>query len=832
MLVAHGFPVPRTVAVTVDAYWAYVDDAGLGPALTELGRRDIPPPDRLEEEHRETERLFTAAPLPSAVRDEIVAAAADLLENGPIAVRSSALAEDMTIASFAGQYLSVLNVMTPDEAVGAVRRCWASLWSPAVRAYRKREGLDELELGMGVLLQAMVPADYAGVVFTSDPVGDPECAHIEMVPGLGESLVSGAVTPDVFWVHRTDLTIAGHEGDIPAFLEDLARMGMRIERRLGGPQDIEFAYADGRLMILQSRPVTTPPAFEPDDDGFDTTPEPGAVYTSAGIQEMLPEVVSPLLWSINAPMLDDAFRRLLGDLGITVANPDGPFLVLGRFRGRAALNLSVLRRAAALVPGGDPDDVDRQYVQRVLAEAPELEPIPERTRGGRLRTGFDAVRIRGRLEQESALVTDATHLILALGVDPSSLPVDRLLAYWSRIRGIAWRAYAAEVAASAGAAAAYRAFESTLERWMDSAEAALWAQRATAGPVAARQPGCSCVAEFWDLYAGRMPGDALRKALESDGHESAVTHAMDRASRHFGSRALYGDVTWDEDRTVVVECFRALAEGIAPDPVVRLQTAREERKETLAQLKNVLKQGWRWRLTRVVTGQIVDMRARMLDRLAGDAAELLSIREESKAALLTLGGEERRLIRETARRLVGSGHLAIHDDIDLLTYHELEEALMGRELVAPSEMERRRTAHRLAVEGEPLPEHFRGRPGSETVPPPSDAEILEGWAASPGVVRGTARVISNISEGSSLDQGDILVARSTDPSWTPLFMVAGGIVLEEGGPLSHAAIVAREFGLPAVLKVRGATKVIADGEEISVDGTTGTVARMERETVG
>lgn len=831
-LVAHGFPVPRTVALTVDAYWAFIDGAGLSPTLERPAQRPAPPPHRLENDRREIEALFLEAPLPSAVRAEIEEAAADLLQRGPIAVRSSALAEDPTTASRADRYPSEIG--TPEEAVAAVRRCWASLWAPAAGSHHRREGLEGLDLGMAVILQSMVPAQFAGVMLTRDPIGDPECAHIEMVSGTREALVSGTGTPDVFTVRRRDLTITGRHQEIPAFLEDLARLGLRIERRFGSPQDIEFAFAGGQLLVLHSRPVTTPAGFSPDDDGFDTIPRPDDVYISVGIQEMLPEVISPLLWSINAPMLDDAFRRLLGELGITIGEPPRPHLVLGRFRGRAALNLSILRRAAALVPGGSPDDVDRQYLHRVLTEAPERTPMPPGRRRGRLRTGLQAVHLRARLEEEVTLVTDAGHLILALGVDPATLPVDRLLAYWTRIRSLAWRTYAAEVAASAGAAAAYRTLESTLERWMDPTDASMWAQRVTAGPIAARRPGCSSVAEFWGLYAGRISREALRATLEGRGGDRAgtVRTAMDRASRHFGSKAIYGGATWDEDPKVVLECFRTLAEEVAPDPQDRLADVRRTRSEALRRLTAELTRSWRWRLTRVLTGQIADVRARMLQRLASDAAELLSLREESKSALLALGGEERRLIREAARRLVGSGQLSIGDDIELLTWHEVTAALQGREPVPRANLELRRKAHRAALEGEALPEHFRGRPAGRAPQPSPDAEVLRGWAASPGAVRGTARVVTSAAEGQSLAPGDILVARSTDPSWTPLFMVAGGIVLEEGGPLSHAAIVARELGLPAVLKVAGATTLIRDGEEISVDGTAGIVARGAKERVG
>ncbi|MBI2237414.1 MAG: hypothetical protein HYU54_02670 [Actinobacteria bacterium] len=154
--------------------------------------------------------------------------------------------------------------------------------------------------------------------------------------------------------------------------------------------------------------------------------------------------------------------------------------------------------------------------------------------------------------------------------------------------------------------------------------------------------------------------------------------------------------------------------------------------------------------------------------------------------------------------------------------------LLGGEPVANAEVTRRRVALQRARDGEPLPETFEGLPGVEALPLVS-GDVLEGWAASPGRIRGRARILRSLADGRDLLEGEILVARSTDPSWTPLFLVAGGIVLEEGGPLSHAAIVAREFGLPAVLNVKGATRLIPTGEDLVVDGTAGLVARAARE---
>jgi phosphohistidine swiveling domain-containing protein len=235
-----------------------------------------------------------------------------------------------------------------------------------------------------------------------------------------------------------------------------------------------------------------------------------------------------------------------------------------------------------------------------------------------------------------------------------------------------------------------------------------------------------------------------------------------------------------------------------------------------------LKSSWKWRVTRIVTGQVVDMRRRMLRKLAGDATEFLRLRERAKSALLILGGEERRLITEAARRLLASGLVTAPDDVLMLSDQELTVMLVGDEPVSADELTRRREAFEQAQLGDPLPQTFTGHPGTEELAP-LDGDRMEGWAASPGVVRGRVRLLASLADGAKLEPGDVLVARSTDPSWTPLFLIAGAIVLEEGGPLSHAAIVAREFGLPAVLNVQGAMLSLDEGAEVEVNGTAGAV---------
>lgn len=843
-LLGHEFPVPPARVVTVDAYHAFIEGGGLRDYIDRLHEDDVPTPDRMEAESARTNATFLEAPIPVGVEDSIRKAVSELMaQGGAIAVRSSATAEDLASASFAGQYRTFLDVRTEEAALDAVRMCWASLWDPSVRVYRSRDEVDESELSMGVVLQAMTPAEFAGVMFTRDPLGDPGNARIEAVEGLGEALVSGKATPAVYRVSRSDLEVRGPEakGRLP-FIEDLVRMGLRVERRLGTPQDIEWAFDGTRLLLLQSRPITRTAPFRADDDGFDSEPELGHTYTPYGLTEMLPGVLPPLLWTINAPMLDNAFRRLFSELDIDVPRVSGPLLALGRFRGRAALNLSVLREAAAAMPGGSAAEVERQYLGRVLTgDAEDGEPAGNILK--RSAAGLRAIRVRKRVEDEVELLVDATNFAMALGVDLTSLSTSRLLRYRSRVRDLAWRGYEAEVSASAGAAAAYRSLEMTLERWVDADSAPLWAQRITAGPAMADQAGANCAGELWSLYAAGVaarpayesvldgPLDQAPIRLEALGDQGAkLADAVRRTARHFGSMAVYGGSTWDEDPVFVWDCIAAMVRSGSdqPDfsPAHRVAGTKEDRGEAFDELLSSLRGSWKWRLTRILTGQIVDVRRRLLKKLVADATRFLELRERAKSALLILGGEEHRIIFEAARRLRGSGHLLGDTDVLLLADDELTDMLLGGEPVAPEALVRRREAFEQAMAGEALPETFEGQPGIEVFEP-VDGDRFEGWAASPGTTRGRVRILSSLADGSALEPGDIIVAESTDPSWTPLFLIAGGIVLEKGGPLSHAAIVAREFGLPAVLNVRGATRLFATGEHVEVDGTAGVIVRME-----
>jgi len=832
-LVADGFPVPRAAVITSRAYRAFVEHAGLEPFLKDLQHGQLPPADQIAADRSRVEAEFLRPSMPPDLGDEILALLGEFLPTASIAVRSSATAEDMVNASFAGQYETFLNIKTAEEALTAVRRCWASLWSPQVRSYRRRENIGEEDLAMAVIIQTMADASWAGVLFTRDPQGSALDIKVEAVPGLGDDLVSGRVTPHGFVIDRSSLFIrARGERAKLEFLEDLARLGMRIENRAGAPQDIEWAMTGDGLQVLQARPITVSRPLAIHDDGFDTTGFEDDEYTPRGVAEMLPGVVSPLLWSINAPMLEDAFRSLFATIGATGAG-DGRRIV-GRFRGRATLNLSVLREVAATLPGGSGAEVERQYLGHALEH--EGEEAPSESQDGliaRARAGFRSWRANRVLVDEVALIKHAVHGIAQLDIDLSQLPARRLLRYRWRIRDLAWRIYATEVAASSAAAAAYRALEVQIGRWLGDEEGVRWAQRLTAGALAEASVGAGRVNRLREIYQrhvadmptlqtslARAAGDP-RQRIEALGERGqAFLGDVDHCVRAFGAQAVYAGRTWNEDMVGVWSQLTSFARVPA--------RPREDGEASLEQLMGILRQSPRWRFRRIITGQLIDMRLRMLSRMVDEATLFLRCREEAKSSLLVLGGAERRVIFEIADRLVASGHLEFVGDVELFADGELEQMLRGAEPVFGQELERRRRAFNRAKDAGPLPEVFRGDPDISHQSAAPAGPLMQGWAASPGLVQGRARVLLSLEAGTALEPGEIIVAHSTDPSWTPLFLVAGGIVLEEGGPLSHAAIVAREFGLPAVLNVNDATQAISTGEELVVDGTSGEVKRVNR----
>lgn len=826
-LVSQQYPVPHAAAITTATYRSVVTEPSLRLLISDLRSSTLPQPDRIAAESAAIERSFLTAPLPSEVASAIARVADEMLPRGAVAVRSSATAEDLKEASFAGQYLTVTGVADHRQLEDSIRRCWASLWMPAARAYRRRHRIPDHDLAMAVVVQTMVTPDWAGVAFTVDPQGQSHLMRIEAVPGLGGALVSGAVTPADYLVRRDTLEVVPTDGSSPlGFLEDLARLALRIEQSEGGPQDIEWAFTAAGIELLQVRPISDVDTAAIRDDGLNTKPHDAATYTPHGVIEMLPGVIPPLLWTINSPMLEDAFRTTFADLGGVTPSKSRP--LVGRFRGRAALDLSAICEIAATLPGGNPAEVERQYLGRSISES-----VTAPKRRVNIGAALRGRQVHNLIIDEVALIATTAEGLARMQLNLSELPVRRLVAYRQRIRDLAWRGYAAEVGASGAAGATYRALEVLLERWLPDHHAASWAQRITRGALGASAIGAARsrqleqilldygTAEIREIIASidAEPRSAL-VALGPTGRR--FLSVLDTAVRIMGSTSLYGGTTWSEDETWIWRQLEYLIDETRRVPVSTASVA-----DDFGELCHHLTGDKRWRNIRILTGQFIDLRVRWLRRQLDETIRFLEQRERAKNALLVLGGEERRLIVEASRRLVESRQIADPDLVQYLTDEELEGMLFGHCGIDGSELTRRRNLAMAYTAQDPLPDWFAGDPDlpSPTATPGGDR--FEGWAAGPGYASGPVRVISSLAEGTRLERGDVLVAHSTDPSWTPLFLLAGAIVLETGGPLSHAAIVAREFGLPAVLNIPHATRVLSEGEFVLVDGTLGLVERVD-----
>ncbi len=756
-LVHWALPVPPSGVITTDAYRRFAAHPAVAGMTARIMAGDAPTAD-------EVDAAFLATPLDAVDRAEIVGLAREVGVGCAVAVRSSATVEDLEASSFAGQYRTVLDVAAddPDALESAVKLVFASLWHPAPRAYRRRFGIDDAEAAMAVVMMRMVPAVRAGVVFTVDPGGDSSLARVESVAGLGEGLVSGAVVPDAARLSR----VTADRADAPEVEAAALDLALAVEELAGTPQDVEWAWDGAQMWLVQARPITT--ADGRAGDGFDD--DPGQLadldLTTAGIGGMLPGVVPPLLWALGSHLVEEAFRRLLDDLGVLPADLTECRVLLRRVRGRAAMDFGRLSSMAASLPGSAVAELEQEYFGSLRRGRP-VAPADSRVRG-RLRSAVHDLRVlrtRQHAAIDAAMVMHAAEGLAVDRPDVAVLDGEALLAYQLRLLDLAGRGMTAELGVAADAAATHRRLQLVLTKIVGKAEAGGLADRAVSRGVIAAVSDMASAAIFagptW-TELGRHPANPPVD-LDAEGIDDAVLHDL-RA----GLQRADG---WKEDSV-------------------------------------------RARLS-----------LRSIRRLAHEASRKLGLREQAKAAILELGGEVRRVHLELGRRLVAVGSLEAVTDIDLLSPAELRAMVTGATCVPSEVIATRRRWQATYEQDGPLPPRFSGLPERRDLPALVGHRI-EGWAASSGRFRGRVQVVESSTE--ELDPDAVLVAESTDPSWSPLFVRAGAIVLDRGGPLSHAAILARELGVPAVLNVPGATSLLA-AREVTVDGDLGVVVVHDAE---
>jgi pyruvate,water dikinase len=771
---------------------------------------------------------------PAELREELIARIAALAPNfQPLAVRSSAADEDGPAASFAGQHATFLNVIGLDAVLDAIARCLASATSESARAYRESVGAAP-EAQMAVVVQHMVPTVVAGVAFSIHPVtGNPDHVVIEAVKGLGEALVSGRAEGQRFIVHRQSLAIL-ERPTTAAVLSDaqvatIVRAALRAEDLFRGPQDLEFAIDPiGKLYMLQARPITTAavPAPRPDGLGgwfseFDTPTSNADLWTSANIQEVLPGILTPLTITSFNQTIPRAYTEDYHELGI-LSRDENPTFV-GTFYNRAYLNVEAARLIASRVIGFREGVLEQHYLGGA-AEEGWSTPLPRfKTWRRRIlkapRMARAASTLSKQADRAARALAEADREVRA--AEAFALPSAELQRYRDRILDFASRVSRVHLRVTGAAAAGYDRVLAlvkpvlgdeaegrvpTLFTGLPNVESArisldLWELSRLAHETgiadALRQPG-------FDPAAPGLPARWLSlysAFIERHGHRGL--HEMETSAR-----------TWRWDPAPVIALIVSYLE-IDPEHAPPAALARQEA-ERLA-------------LTREIDARLSFFRRRLFRWLLPRAQGWVALRERTKSIVvraIRLGDWH---LTAVQARLVDLGVIREPEDFFFLTHDEIANVLTNSlrlDLSAKVTARRREYERNRHVN---LPGRFRGRP----VPlPPAAAgnagDLLEGTTVSPGRITARARVILDPRVDGPLKPGEILVAPVTDVGWTPLFALASGLVVDLGSALSHGSIVAREYGLPAVVNVRQATTRIRTGDLVAIDGLAGTVTILEK----
>jgi len=824
-LARAGFRVPPGFQVTTSAYLDFIDRGGLRESVL-AAAAGASGSDAAAARIRE---LFAGQPLPAPTAAAIAGAYAALGGDVPVAVRSSATVEDLPGMSAAGQHDTYLNVRGEAAVLDAVKRCWASLWSARAMSYRARAGVDPGDVSIAVVVQRLVPAEAAGVLFTTDPVsGARDQVVISANWGLGESVVAGDVTPDVAVVGRSAgkagkagklasyrigskevMTVADGAGTrtadtppgqraaavlSPERAEELAATGLAIEELYGEPVDVEWALAGGELFVLQARPVTArgPGAVGAGEEWNDSL---GGDYlwSNGNFGEALPDVMTPATWS---------FVKMTMARNSLQSPPAYPGF--GRIGGRFYFNVSMSIALEALV-GLSP----RRFlaiVGPVFGKLPPVEEIP-RPRLPRLR----ATRLMaGRL------------LALIRRVIASRRRMPEFLASSPR----RCEQLRAEIEQATDAAVLARLWHQKVRPLLEEADDMLGTVGVQGGALASIPGKLTTLVGEADaalLLSGQQAGSTQLASLgPAVGLARLARGEIDRDAftREYGHRGPHEvelsiprpaeDPAWIDGQLAAIRDTARDAEALL---------ARQEAARAAA---------WE-RLTERDPGKAATART-MIARWAPLAREREAVRSEvirsawvARAWVLRAG------------KLTGHG-----DDLFLL---ELEETfgLLRGDPAPLATVPARRVSYETYRALPPYPSVIRGHfdpirwaadpnrrvdyydQHAQTASPAKAAGTITGFPGAAGVVEGIARVLRTPEDGAQLGDGEILVTTVTNIGWTPLFPRAGAVVTDVGAPLSHAAIVAREFGIPAVVGCGDATTRLHSGDRVRVDGGNGTV---------
>ena len=822
-LVRAGFRVPPGFHVTTTGYLDFADRGGLRESvLAAMSAVDLSDAATFDAASARIGELFAGQPLPAPTAAAIAGAYARLGDEVPVAVRSSATVEDLPGMSAAGQHDTYLNVRGEAAVLDAVKRCWASLWSARAIGYRARRGVEPGEVSIAVVVQQLVLAEAAGVMFTADPVGGGRNKVVISANwGLGESVVAGEVTPDVAVVDRASGTLvsyqvgsketmtvadgtaaraAGTPADLrsaavlsPSQAGELARVGLAIEKLYDEPVDVEWALAAGELSVVQARPITTPASRPAAGSGeqWNDSLDGDYLWSNGNLGEAFPDVMTPATWSF--------VEALMSRMTFPPSLPG--YRGYGRIGGRFYANVSMSISLEALV-GISP----RRFavlLGPVLGKLPPVEEIP-----------------RPRLPRWKAVrLTVPAAVVMARRIRASQKRMPEFLASapgrCERLRAEIEQTADATVLASLWPAKVRPLVEEACEML-----AAATAHGTTLLSVPGKLATLVGEADSALLLSGQQAGGAPLASLgQASGLARLARGEIDRDTfaRQYGHRGSHEvelsisrpaeDPTWIDGQLAAVG-------GTAHDAdtlLAKQEAARAAAWERLAQQDA--------------------KKAAVARKLVARWAPVARDREAARSEVARSAWVARTWVRR-AGQLTGHG-----DDLFFLELPEIFDLLRGDR--APLvEVPARRASYETYRALPPNPALIRGRfdpirwaadpnrrsdyydEHAQTTRPD---DTITGFPGAADVVEGIAHILPTAEDAAQLGDGEILVTTVTNIGWTPIFPRAAAVVTDVGAPLSHAAIVARELGIPAVVGCGNATMRLRTGNRVRVDGSRGTV---------
>jgi pyruvate,water dikinase len=845
-MAATGLPVPAGFHITTLAYRRFVAENGLqAKILAALSEVNTNQPATLEAAASQIAKLFADGVMPDDIA-EAIRQTYDALgkDDVAVAVRSSATAEDLPEMSFAGQQETYLNMRGTTAVLDAVKRCWASLWTARAIGYRARHNIAPADVSLAVVVQELVPADAAGILFTANPLtGARGQTMINAAWGLGEAIVSGQVTPDTIVVDKVSGTITQEiatkrmmtvrtptgttEQPVPdakrkiAVLTAeqataLAHIGTRIEQLYGFPMDIEWVIKDGQVFVVQARPITAlPPTSVTASPAKQTLewklPQPNGKYVRASVLELLPDPLSPLFATLGLPTWSRSTMTVVSSVGLKGIFPENMLTTINGY-GYTDITLSGVQTAKMLLA-----------MPRILVM--EFPPLLRTSESRWLEARARYIKLVAQWQSTNLETTSAIDLLAGA----RTLTTEAAAYYLSVQSGILPAAYMSE--------AFFTLVYDKFLKWHKAPSALTFVLGYDSAPIQAEKSlyalarWASTEASLSTALANMSSTDftAAYQSEQIDGVDNETWRAF--RTRFETHLAKFGHTIYDLDFAKAVpadnpssllETLKFFLSGEAPDPYKRQETTAAARDQAM----------------RLVTTRLRGVRLSLFRKLVGWAQSFAPLREDALADIGLGWPILRHMLHEIGRRLSDAGAVTIPDDIFWLTLDDVQNATAALDSGQPPTdyhtivAERRATweLERAVTPPPSLPikggARMMGIDWSPWLPARGDQQagaIIKGIGASPGRITGPARVISGPDEFDQMRHGEILVAKITTPAWTPLFALAAGIVTDVGGPLSHSSIVAREYHIPAVLGTSVATERLHSGQQVTVDGNAGTV---------